>query len=239
MTTDTVPKTAVVAGDGWTVGGMAKGAGMLAPGLATMLCVLSTDAVVDVAGCDAALRSATARTFDRVDSDGCMSTNDTVLLLASGASGVTPEPAAFAAAVERLCADLCRQLLADAEGATKDVAIEVVGAATEPDAVEVGRAVARSNLLKCAFFGNDPNWGRVLAAVGTTGAAFEPDALDVAINGVQVCRAGGAGEARELVDLSGRDVAVLVDLHAGPATATVWTNDLSLAYVHENSAYST
>ena len=239
MTTDTVPKTGAVTGDGWTVGGMAKGAGMLAPGLATMLCVLSTDAVVDPAGCDAALRSATARTFDRVDSDGCMSTNDTVLLLASGASGVAPEPAAFAAAVERLCADLCRQLVADAEGATKDVAIEVVGAATEADAVEVGRAVARSNLLKCAFFGNDPNWGRVLAAVGTTSAAFEPDALDVAINGVQVCRAGAAGEPRELVDLSGRDIAVLVDLHAGPATATIWTNDLSLAYVHENSAYST
>jgi glutamate N-acetyltransferase/amino-acid N-acetyltransferase len=239
MTTDTVPKTAAVTGDGWTVGGMAKGAGMLAPGLATMLCVLSTDAVVDPAGCDAALRSATARTFDRVDSDGCMSTNDTVLLLASGASGVAAEPAAFAAAVERLCADLCRQLLADAEGATKDVAIEVVGAATEADAVQVGRAVARSNLLKCAFFGNDPNWGRVLAAVGTTSAAFEPGALDVAINGVYVCRAGGAGEPRELVDLSGRDIAVLVDLHAGPATATIWTNDLSLAYVHENSAYST
>ena len=239
MTTDTVPKTAGVTGDGWMVGGMAKGAGMLAPGLATMLCVLTTDAVVDPAGCDAALRVATARTFDRVDSDGCMSTNDTVLLLASGASGVAPEPAAFAAAVERLCADLCRQLLTDAEGATKDIAIEVVGAATEADAIEVGRAVARSNLLKCAFFGNDPNWGRVLAAVGTTSAAFEPDALDVAINGVQVCRAGGAGEPRELVDLSGRDIAVLVDLHAGLATATVWTNDLSLAYVHENSAYST
>jgi glutamate N-acetyltransferase/amino-acid N-acetyltransferase len=239
MTTDTVPKTAAVTGDGWTVGGMAKGAGMLAPGLATMLCVLSTDAVVDPAGCDAALRSATARTFDRVDSDGCMSTNDTVLLLASGASGVAPEPAAFATAVERLCADLCRQLIADAEGATKDVSIEVVGAATEVEAVEVGRAVARSNLLKCAFFGNDPNWGRVLAAVGTTSAAFEPDALDVTINGVQVCRAGAAGELRELVDLTGRDVSVLVDLHAGPASATVWTNDLSLAYVHENSAYST
>jgi glutamate N-acetyltransferase / amino-acid N-acetyltransferase len=239
MTTDTVPKTATVAGDGWTVGGMAKGAGMLAPGLATMLCVLTTDAVVDSAGCDAALRAATARTFDRVDSDGCMSTNDTVLLLASGASGVTPDPAGFAAAVETLCADLCRQLLADAEGATKDVAIEVVGAATEADAVDVGRAVARSALLKCAFFGNDPNWGRVLAAVGTTAAVFDPDALDVAINGVQVCRAGAAGDSRDLVDLSGRDVAVLVDLHAGPATATVWTNDLSLAYVHENSAYST
>jgi glutamate N-acetyltransferase/amino-acid N-acetyltransferase len=239
MTTDSVPKTAVVAGDGWTAGGMAKGAGMLAPGLATMLCVLTTDAAVDAAGCDAALRTATARTFDRVDSDGCMSTNATVLLLASGASGVTPAPAAFAAAVEELCADLCRQLLTDAEGATKDVAVEVAGAVSEAEAVDVGRAVARSNLLKCAFFGNDPNWGRVLAAVGTTSATFEPDALDVAINGVQVCRAGAAGESRDLVDLSGRDIHVLVDLHAGAATATVWTNDLSLAYVHENSAYST
>jgi glutamate N-acetyltransferase/amino-acid N-acetyltransferase len=238
MTTDSVPKTAVVAGAGWTVGGMAKGAGMLAPGLATMLCVLTTDAVVDAAGCDDALRAAAARTFDRVDSDGCMSTNDTVLLLASGASGVTPSAPDFAAAVEELCADLCRQLLTDAEGATKDVAIEVAGAASDADAVEVGRAVARSNLLKCAFFGNDPNWGRVLAAVGTTRAAFEPDALDVAINGVQVCRAGAAGESRELVNLTGRDIHVLVDLHAGAATATVWTNDLSLAYVHENSAYS-
>ena len=238
MTTDTVPKTAVVSRDGWAVGGMAKGAGMLAPGLATMLCVLTTDAVVDAAGCDAALRAATARTFDRVDSDGCMSTNDTVLLLASGASGVTPSDSDFAVAVEQLCAELCRQLLTDAEGATKDVRIEVVGAAGEADAVEVGRAVARSNLLKCAFFGNDPNWGRVLAAVGTTGAAFEADRLDVAINGVQVCRAGAVGDPRDLVDLSGRDVHVLVDLHAGPATATVWTNDLSLAYVHENSAYS-
>jgi glutamate N-acetyltransferase / amino-acid N-acetyltransferase len=238
MTTDTVPKTATVTGAGWSVGGMAKGAGMLAPGLATMLCVLTTDAAVDAAGCDAALRAATARTFDRVDSDGCMSTNDTVLLLASGASGVTPDPAGFAAAVEQLCAELCRQLLADAEGATKDVAIEVVGAATEADAVEVGRSVARSNLLKCAFFGNDPNWGRVLAAVGTTAAAFDPDTLDVAINGVQVCRAGAAGDPRDGVDLTGRDIHVLVDLHAGAATATIRTNDLSLAYVHENSAYS-
>jgi len=239
LTTDTVSKTATVTADGWTVGGMAKGAGMLAPGLATMLCVLTTDAAVTAEDCDAALRAATARTFDRVDSDGCMSTNDTVLLLASGASGRTPGPADFAAAVEQVCADLCRQLLADAEGSTKDVAIEVVGAASEADAVEAGRAVARSNLLKCALFGNDPNWGRVLAAVGTTSAAFEPDALDVAINGVQVCRGGAAGEPRELVDLSGRAVHILVDLHAGPEAATVWTNDLSLAYVHENSAYST
>jgi glutamate N-acetyltransferase/amino-acid N-acetyltransferase len=217
---------------------MAKGAGMLAPGLATMLCVLTTDAEVGSGDCDAALRAATARTFDRVDSDGCMSTNDTVLLLASGASGRSPAPAEFAAAVEAVCAELCRQLLADAEGATKDVAVEVVGAADEEDALEVGRAVARSTLLKCAFFGNDPNWGRVLAAVGTTRAAYEPDELDVAINGVAVCRGGAAGDPRDGVDLSGRALHVLVDLHAGTATATVWTNDLSLAYVHENSAYS-
>ena len=238
MTTDSVPKTAVAGGDGWTVGGMAKGAGMLAPALATMLCVLTTDADLPAADLDEALRTATGATFSRLDTDGCMSTNDTVLLLASGAGGVEPDGAAFAAAVEELCADLCRQLLADAEGSTKDVRIDVAGAASEDDAVEVGRAVARSNLLKCAFFGNDPNWGRVLAAVGTTRAAFEPDALDVGINGVQVCRAGAAGEPRERVDLSGRDIRVLVDLHAGPHAATVWTNDLSLAYVHENSAYS-
>jgi len=239
LTTDTVAKTATVTRDGWTVGGMVKGAGMLAPGLATMLAVLTTDAAVTTVQCDTTLRAAAARTFDRVDSDGCMSTNDTVLLLASGASGRTPAPADFAAAIEQVCADLCRQLLADAEGATKDVAVEVVGAVTEADAVEVGRAVARSNLLKCALFGNDPNWGRVLAAVGTTSVAFEPDALDVAINGVQVCQGGAAGEARALVDLSGRTVHILVDLHAGAQAATVWTNDLSLAYVHENSAYST
>ena len=233
-----MPKTAVHVGQGFAVGGMAKGAGMLAPGLATMLCVLTTDAAVGPGDCDVALRAATARTFDRVDSDGCMSTNDTVLLLASGASGRSPAPAEFTAAVEAVSADLCRQLLADAEGATKDVAVEVVGAADEEDALEVGRAVARSNLLKCAFFGNDPNWGRVLAAVGTTRAAYEPDALDVAINGVAVCRGGAAGEPRDQVDLSGRAVHVIVDLHAGPAIATVWTNDLSPAYVHENSAYS-
>jgi glutamate N-acetyltransferase/amino-acid N-acetyltransferase len=238
LTTDTVPKTATATRGGWTVGGMAKGAGMLAPGLATMLCVLTTDAAVTAEVCDAALRAATARTFDRVDSDGCMSTNDTVLLLASGASGRTPAAADFAAAVEQVCADLCRQLLADAEGSTKDVTVEVVGASTEADAVEVGRAVARSNLLKCALFGNDPNWGRVLAAVGTTAATFEADALDVAINQVAVCRGGVAGEPRELVDLSPRAVHILVDLHAGAQTATVWTNDLSVAYVHENAAYS-
>ncbi|MDQ1289432.1 MAG: glutamate N-acetyltransferase / amino-acid N-acetyltransferase [Actinomycetota bacterium] len=240
MTTDTVPKTAVVRdAGGWSVGGMAKGAGMLAPGLATMLVVLTTDAVVPPAELDAALRSATRTTLDRVDSDGCMSTNDTVLLLGSGASGVVPGAAAFGAAVHEVCARLAAALVADAEGASHDIAIEIVGAASEDDAVEVARSVARSNLFKAAVFGKDPNWGRVLAAVGTTRAAFDPVTLDVTINGVAVCRACGVGEDRALVDLSGRRVHVLVDLHAGTDTATVWTNDLTHDYVHENSAYST
>lgn len=241
MTTDTVAKTAQVAGGGgrWTVGGMAKGAGMLAPGLATLLVMLTTDADVDAEQCDQALRAATRTTLDRVDSDGCMSTNDTVLLLAGGASGVRPDPAEFAEVVRAVCADLARQLVGDAEGASHDIAVEVIGAAGEDDAVEVARAVARSNLLKAAVFGNDPNWGRVLAAVGTTSAAFDPVALDVSINGVQVCRAGGIGEDRSEVDMRPREVRIQVDLHAGEAAATVWTNDLTHAYVHENSAYST
>ncbi|GIF71384.1 bifunctional glutamate N-acetyltransferase/amino-acid acetyltransferase ArgJ [Asanoa siamensis] len=239
MTTDTKPKSTVVTGAGWTVGGMAKGAGMLAPGLATMLCVLTTDAVADPATLDAVLRAATRVTFDRVDSDGCMSTNDTVLLLASGASGVTPTRDELAAAVTAACQDLCEQLVDDAEGATKKVAVEITGAASEDDAVEVGRSIARNNLVKTALFGNDPNWGRILAAVGTTAAAFDPDQLDVAVNGVWVCKGGAAAEDRSKVDLSGRDVTVKLDLHAGPATAIIWTNDLSHGYVHENSAYST
>jgi glutamate N-acetyltransferase/amino-acid N-acetyltransferase len=238
-TTDSVAKVAVHRHPaGWTVGGMAKGAGMLAPSLATMLCVLTTDAVATPAVLDAALRDAVRTTFDRLDSDGCTSTNDTVALLASGASGRQPEPAGLAAAVRAVCADLAAQLLADAEGATKEVEIVVTGAASEDDAVEVGRSIARNNLLKCALFGNDPNWGRVLAAIGTTGAVFEADQLDVAINGIQVCRAGAAGDSRELVDLSGRHILIVADLHAGDRTATVFTNDLSHAYVEENSAYS-
>ncbi|PZS25631.1 MAG: bifunctional ornithine acetyltransferase/N-acetylglutamate synthase [Pseudonocardiales bacterium] len=238
-TTDTVAKQAALThGTGWTIGGMAKGAGMLAPGLATMLCVLTTDALVDAPTLDGALRAATRLSFDRIDADGCMSTNDTVILLASGASGIVPEAAEFTRALEHVCHDLARQLLADAEGATKDVAVHVAGAASEDDAVEVGRSIARNNLLKCALFGNDPNWGRVLAAIGTTRAQFEPDDLDVAINGVQVCRGGAAGEDRDLVDLTRRDVNILVDLHAGDSEATIWTNDLSHAYVEENSAYS-
>ena len=239
MTTDTVPKQVQVTAGGFTVGGMAKGAGMLAPALATMLVVLTTDAEADAVTLDTALRAATRVSFDRLDSDGAMSTNDTVLLLASGASGITPDAQTLTEAVTAVCRQLARELLADAEGATKEIAIQVVGAASEDDAVQVGRAVARNNLVKTAFFGQDPNWGRILAAVGTTTAAFDPDQLDVAINGVWICRAGGVGEDRSLVDLTGRQVEVTIDLHAGEATATILTNDLSHAYVHENSAYST
>ncbi|HEX9231923.1 MAG TPA: bifunctional ornithine acetyltransferase/N-acetylglutamate synthase, partial [Jatrophihabitantaceae bacterium] len=206
--------------------------------LATMLCVLITDAAVDLSTVDTSLRAATCKTFDRIDGDGCMLTNDTVLLLANGASGVQPRSADFAAIVAEACADLARQLMADAEGATKEVTIEVDSAASEDDAVEVGRAIARNNLLKCALFGNDPNWGRVLAAIGTTQAAFDPDQLDVWINGVEVCRRGAAGKPRELVDLSGRIVQIGVQLHAGHSRATILTNDLSHGYVEENSAYS-
>lgn len=239
MTTDTVPKQSTVrSDDGWSIGGMAKGAGMLAPGLATMLVVITTDAVLDSAELDAALRSATRVTFDRLDSDGCMSTNDTVALLASGASGVRPSVDAFAAALTDVCRDLTLQLQADAEGAAHDVAIRVMNAANEDEAVVVARAVSRSNLFKAAIFGNDPNWGRVLAAVGTTDAEFDPYGIDVAINGVQVCRAGEPFESRDLVDLAPRAVSVDIDLHAGGATATIWTNDLTHDYVHENSAYS-
>ncbi|MFD6497458.1 bifunctional glutamate N-acetyltransferase/amino-acid acetyltransferase ArgJ [Streptomyces sp. NPDC059944] len=237
-TTDTAHKTSVVTRAGWTVGGMAKGAGMLAPGLATMLVVLTTDADVPGEDLDRALRDATRTTFDRVDSDGCMSTNDTVLLLASGASGLTPEHAEFAEAVREVCDDLGQQLIRDAEGATKDIRIEVVGAATEDDAVEVGRSIARNNLLKCAIHGEDPNWGRVLSAIGTTKAAFEPDRLNVAINNVWVCKNGGVGEDRDRVDMRYREVHIVADLAAGDATATIWTNDLTADYVHENSAYS-
>ena len=239
MTTDTVAKTCAVPGSGYLIGGMAKGAAMLAPALATMLVVLTTDADLPAGELDKALRGAVRTTFDRLDSDGCMSTNDTVLLLASGASGARPGEAEFTALLESACQDLARQLLLDCEGATKAIAIEVTGAASEADALEVGRAVARCNLFKCAITGEDPNWGRVLSAVGTTGAAFEPDDLSVAINGVWVCKGGAPGEDRSAVDLRPRDVTVTVDLAAGAAAATIRTTDLSAAYVHENSAYST
>jgi glutamate N-acetyltransferase/amino-acid acetyltransferase len=239
-TTDTVAKIAFRQGEGgYMVGAMAKGAGMLAPSLATMLSVITTDADLPAEALDRALRSATAVTLDRLDSDGAMSTNDTVLLMASGASGVTPDEAEFTALLTDVCNDLTRQLLVDAEGASKAIAIEVVGAASDFDAVTVGRAVARNNLLKCAIHGEDPNWGRVLAAVGTTEAVFEPDHLNVAINGVWVCRDGSFGDDRDKVDLRPRDVTITVDLSAGPHSATVWTTDLTADYVHENSAYST
>jgi glutamate N-acetyltransferase/amino-acid N-acetyltransferase len=224
---------------GYSIGGMAKGAGMIAPGLATMLCVLTTDADLTPDRLDAALRAATAVTFDRLDTDGCMSTNDTVLLMASGASGVTPDQAEFTGVLTEVCADLARQLQRDAEGAGKMISIEVVGAASPSDAVTAGRAVARNNLLKCAIGGEDPNWGRVLSAVGTTDAVFEPDRLNVAINGIWVCRHGGPGDERAKVDLKPKDVTITVDLSAGPHSATILTTDLTTEYVHENSAYST
>ncbi|MGY2005199.1 bifunctional glutamate N-acetyltransferase/amino-acid acetyltransferase ArgJ [Blastococcus sp. SYSU DS1024] len=239
MTTDSVPKTTAQEQGGWTVGGMAKGAGMLAPSLATMLVVLTTDAAADPDVLQRALKAATAVSFERVDSDGCLSTNDTVIALANGASGATPTEAELTEALTAACTDLAMQLLADAEGSTKDIAITVRNAATVEDALTAGRACARNNLLKTALFGNDPNWGRVLAAIGTTDAAFEPDRVDVTINGVTVCRGGAIGDPREGVDLTGREITIDVDLRAGAEQATIWTNDLSIAYVHENSAYST
>jgi len=238
MTTDSKPKEAVVQGAGWSVGGMAKGAGMLAPGLATMLVVLTTDARLSSADLDSALRAATRVTFDRLDSDGCMSTNDQVSLLASGASGITPGLDVFTAAVTALCADLAAQLQADAEGASHNISIETINAASEDDAVEVGRSVARNNLFKAAVFGNDPNWGRVLAAIGTTTAEFDPYGVDVTMNGVRVCRSGEPDQPSDAVDLTPRATHVLIDLKVGTATATILTNDLTHDYVHENSAYS-
>jgi glutamate N-acetyltransferase/amino-acid N-acetyltransferase len=244
-TTDTVVKIAFRHGAApsttgvYTVGGMAKGAGMIAPALATMLCVLTTDADLTAAELDTALRSAVAETFDRLDTDGCMSTNDTVLLLSSAAAGVRPDAGEFTVTLTEVCADLARQLQRDAEGAQKMITIEVIGAASENDAVTVGRAIARSNLVKCAIGGEDPNWGRILAAVGTTDAVFEPDRLNVAVNGVWVCRHGAAGDERAKVDLAPKDVTITVDLSAGPQSAVILTTDLTAAYVYENSAYST
>ena len=238
MTTDSKPKRAVIKRDGWSIGGMAKGAGMLAPGLATMLAVLTTDAVLSSAQLDQALRAATRVTFDRLDSDGCMSTNDTVSLMASGASGIEPGLDEFTEALTHACKDLALQLLSDAEGSSHDIAIEVVNAANEDDAVEVGRSVARNNLFKAAIYGNDPNWGRILAAVGVTKAAFDPYDIDVFINGVRVSSKGQPDQSRDLVDLTRRLVEIQISLNAGDSAATVWTNDLTHEYVEENSAYS-
>lgn len=238
LTTDTVAKTAQRGNGQWTIGAIAKGAGMLAPSLATMLVTITTDALIDSATADQALGAACRYTFDRLDADGSMSTNDTVLLLASGASGYEADADEFTAELTTLCHDLAQQILADAEGATKDITISVSHAASEDDAVEVARSVARDNLVKTAMFGSDPNWGRILAAVGTTNAKYEPDQIDVAINGKVVCLNGAASDIREPVDISERTVDIAIDLHSGNETATVWTNDLSHAYVHENSAYS-
>ncbi|SDH35329.1 bifunctional glutamate N-acetyltransferase/amino-acid acetyltransferase ArgJ [Microbacterium pygmaeum] len=239
MTTDSRPKRSVISRNGWSIGGMAKGAGMLAPGLATMLVVLTTDAVLDARQADVALRSATRVSFDRLDSDGCMSTNDQVTLMVSGASGVTPAPDDFAAALAEVCSDLARQLQGDAEGASHDITIEVVHAASESDAVDVGRSVARNNLFKAAIFGNDPNWGRVLAAIGTTDAEFDPYDVDVWMNGVRVCSQGGPDASRDDVDLTPRATHLVIDLRVGDAAASILTNDLTHDYVHENSAYAT
>ncbi|MEJ6489528.1 bifunctional glutamate N-acetyltransferase/amino-acid acetyltransferase ArgJ [Leucobacter sp. USCH14] len=238
LTTDSVEKTAVHRGDGWTIGAIAKGAGMLAPGLATMLVVITTDARLDDDALDRALRAATSASFDRLDSDGCMSTNDQVTLLASGASGIAPEEAEFASALAGVCDSLAAQLQADAEGSSHDIDIEVRGAASVADAVEVGRSVARNNLFKAAIFGNDPNWGRVLAAIGTTEAAFDPYAVDVAFNGVRLCHAGAPDRPVEECDLTPRRTHVEIDLFSGSHAATIRTNDLTHDYVHENSAYS-
>lgn len=241
-TTDTVSKTySHTTEAGWTIGAMAKGAGMLAPGLATMLCTITTDALIDSAHAQAALDEAVRTTFNRTDSDGCMSTNDTVLLLSSGASHVAPGTVEFTEELRAACQSLARQLIADAEGASHDIDITVVHASSETAGEAVARAVARSNLFKAAVFGNDPNWGRILSEVGTVPAAiapYDPRHVDVSINGVMVCRSGGVGEDRSLVDMTPREVHVLIDLHAGEDTVTVWTNDLTHDYIHENSAYS-
>lgn len=238
MTTDTHSKTAVVSGEGFVVGGMAKGAGMLAPGLATMLVVITTDAVLDQAVLETATRSAVSTTFERIDSDGCMSTNDTVIVMSSGASGTSVSLEDFEVVLNQVCTDLARQLIGDAEGASKDIRIDVINAVSSDDAVDVARAVSRSNLLKCAIHGEDPNWGRVLSAAGTTQAVFEPDKVSVAINGVWVCRNAAPDADRHLVSMKEREVVITIDLGAGADEATLWTNDLTSDYVHENSAYS-
>lgn len=239
MTTDSKPKTAeYLHTDGWSIGGMAKGAGMLAPGLATMLVVITTDAVIDSKSLDQALRAATRVTFDRLDSDGCMSTNDQVTVMASGASSITPSQQDFTVALTQICISLATQLQQDAEGSSHDITITVSGAASEEDAEEVGRSVARNNLFKAAIYGNDPNWGRILAAVGVTKAAFDPYNIDVAINGISVSRKGQPDQPRDLVDLSPRAVDIQINLNSGDHVASIYTNDLTHEYVTENSEYS-
>ena len=243
MTTDTYPKVVAHNHGQFLVGGMAKGAGMIAPGMATLLVVVTTDASIDNDTAQQALAAAADATFNRIDTDGCMSTNDTLMLLASGASGVSPSPDELTGAVTAACHELAQQCVGDAEGASHEIAITVDGATTEQGALAVARSIARSNLFKCAVFGNDPNWGRVLAAAGTVPpdvAPFDPDQVDIAINGVMVCRGGAIGEPRDLVDMaSRRRVDVQVNLGAGSACATIYTNDLTYDYVKENAEYST
>jgi glutamate N-acetyltransferase/amino-acid N-acetyltransferase len=238
MTTDTVAKQAVGGREGWSVGGLTKGAGMIAPSMATMLSVLTTDAAVDAPTLDRALRAAVRVSFDRLDVDGSMSTNDTVIVLASGASGVTPPEPELTAAMTEVAKDLARQMQADAEGVTKRITVKVSGAASEDDAVVVARTIARDSLVKTALFGSDPNWGRVAAAAGYAAADLDPDTLDVTINGVTLCRGGVAAADRALADLSGEEVVVEVALGLGSGEAEILTTDLSHAYVEENSAYS-
>jgi glutamate N-acetyltransferase/amino-acid N-acetyltransferase len=238
MTTDSVAKIANVAGDGFTFSGIAKGAGMLAPALATMLCVVMTDAVVSE-NAESIFKQVTDRTFNRMDSDGCTSTNDTVVFMSSGASGISLSDQQLAQYLTTICTDLVAQLIADAEGSSKTVEINVINAHSENDAVEIARACARNNLLKAAIFGGDPNWGRVLAAVGTASAGMNPLAIDVRLNGVQVCTDSAPDQDKSLVDFSERLVTIDIDMKFGSSMATVLTNDLTHAYVHENSAYST
>lgn len=239
MTTDSVPKKASVVKNGVTVSGIAKGAGMLAPAMATMLSVVMTDALVDPNEATTAFARAVELTYNRIDSDGCTSTNDTVLFMSSGASGVKVSGAGLAELLNEVCSSLAAQLIADAEGASKTVAIKVINAASESDAVNVGRANARNNLLKCAIFGGDPNWGRVLAATGTAEAQFDALNIDVKLNGVQVCKASAPAEDRNLVKFDNRLVEIEINLNAGSSSATILTNDLTHDYVHENSAYAT
>ncbi len=239
MTTDSVPKMASASINGVQVSGIAKGAGMLAPALATMLSVVMTDAVVDPIGAEAAFKRAVELSFNRIDSDGCTSTNDTVLFMASGASGVKLADQDLQSLLNEVCGSLASQLIADAEGASKTIAIKVINAESEAEAVEVGRANARNNLLKCAIFGGDPNWGRVLAATGTAAANFDPLNIDVKLNGIQVCKASAPAEDRNLVNFDDRLVEIEINLNSGSASATILTNDLTHDYVHENSAYAT
>ena len=239
ITTDSHKKTAKSETQGWNIGAIIKGAGMLAPDMATMLCVITTDADISDLDHQLILQSATDKTLNRIDSDGCTSTNDTVILMSSGASGIKPSKGDFEKQLHLLMSDLASLLINDAEGATKVITIDVINAKSESDAVNVGRSIARNNLLKCAMFGEDPNWGRILAAVGTAEATLNSDLIDVYLNGLQVCGNGAAIAASEKVDLKDRSIQIRVDLKIGSGKATIFTNDLSTQYVHENSAYST